>query len=167
VAAGHTVTATSASKAWNLPGLKCAQLIISNDADRATMTGLGPYAIHGASTLGVIANTAAFRAGRPWLDSVLAHLDANRHLLAELLATHLPDVRHALPEGTYLAWLDCRRLGLPDAMADFFSDEADVVLVDGERCGAPGFVRLNFATTRPILTQMVTQMSAAVAALHA
>jgi cystathionine beta-lyase len=52
-------------------------------------------------------------------------------------------------------------------MADFFTEEAGVVLVDGERCGAPGFVRLNFATTRPILTRIVTQMGAAVAARHA
>ncbi len=163
-AAAHTVTATSASKAWNLPGLKCAQLIISNDADRAVLESLGPWATLGASTLGVIANTASYADGRPWLDAVLAYLDRNRTLLAELLAAHLPAVCYTPPEGTYLAWLDCRPLGLPSALGDFFLEHADVALVDGARCGASGegFVRLNIATTAAILTRIVEQMAAAV-----
>jgi cystathionine beta-lyase len=165
VSAGHTITATSASKAWNLPGLKCAELILSNDTDRRRFDELGPFATHGASTLGVVANIVAFRDGRPWLDEVVEHLGGNRRLLAELLAEHLPEVRYTPPEGTYLAWLDCRALGLPEAIGDFFTDEAGVVPVDGARCGPPGqgFVRLNFATTRPILTEMVERMAAAAA----
>ena len=67
VTAEHTLTATSASKAWNLPGLKCAQVVLSNDADRDTWAGIGPLAEHGAATLGVIANTAAYENGGPWL----------------------------------------------------------------------------------------------------
>jgi cystathionine beta-lyase len=162
--AAHTVTATSASKAWNLPGLKCAQLIVSNDADRAVLESLGPWATLGTSTLGAVANTAAFAHGGPWLDAVLAYLDRNRHLLVELLATHLPGVQYTPPEGTYLAWLDCRPLGLPSGLGDFFLEHADVALVDGARCGTPGegFVRLNIATTAAILTRIVEQMSAAV-----
>jgi len=162
--AAHTVTATSASKAWNLAGLKCAQLIVSNDADRAVLESLGPWATRGASSLGVVANTAAYAHGRPWLDAVLTYLDHNRKLLAELLATHLPEVRHTPPEGTYLAWLDCRRLGLPAALGDFFLEHADVALVDGARCGPPGegFVRVNIATTAALLARIVEQMAAAV-----
>jgi cysteine-S-conjugate beta-lyase len=162
--AAHTVTATSASKAWNLPGLKCAQLIVSNDADRGVLESLGPWANLGTSTLGAVANTAAFARGRPWLDAVLAYLDRNRHLLAELLDALLPDVRYTPPEGTYLAWLDCRDLGLPSALDDFFLEHAGVALVDGARCGPPGqgFVRLNIATTAAILTRVVEQMAAAV-----
>ena len=162
--AAHTVTATSASKAWNLPGLKCAQLIVSNDADRAVLESLGPWATRGASTLGVVANTAAFAHGRGWLDAVLAYLDRNRHLLAELLGALLPDVRYTPPEGTYLAWLDCRALGLPSQLGSFFLEHADVALVDGARCGPPGegFVRLNVATTAAILTRVVEQMAATV-----
>jgi cystathionine beta-lyase len=162
--AAHAVTATSASKAWNLPGLKCAQLIVSNDADRAALEALGPWATGGASSLGVVANTAAFAGGRPWLDAVLAYLDRTRCVLAELLDDVLPDVRYTPPEGTYLAWLDCRPLGLPTALGDFFLEHADVALVDGARCGPPGegFVRLNIATTTVILTRIVEQMAAAV-----
>lgn len=164
VAAGHTVTAASASKAWNLAGLKCAQLIVSNDRDRERMVELGPFATHGASTLGVIANTVAYRHGRPWLDEVLAILDGNRRLLGELLAEHLSAVHYRSPEGTYLAWLDCRSLELPTALGEFFDTQAGVVMVDGARCGSTGagFVRLNFATTPALLTEMVTRMATAV-----
>jgi len=167
VTAAHAVTATSTSKAWNLPGLKCAQLIV-NDADRAHLESLGPYAINSASTLGVVASTAAFTRGRPWLDDIVTYLDGSRHLLADLLGEHLPDVGYTAPEGTYLTWLDCRRLGLPDALADFFLERADVAIVDGARCGTPGrgFVRLNIATSRPILTQVVARMAGAARREH-
>jgi cystathionine beta-lyase len=110
-AAGHAVTATSASKAWNLPGLACGQLILSNDADRAAFAALPSAATHGTSPLGAVAAAAAYADGGPWLEGVLAHLDGNRHALAQLLAEHLPDARFDLPEGTYLAWLDLRALG--------------------------------------------------------
>lgn len=164
VTAGHTVTATSASKAWNLPGLKCAQVILSNDADRDRWDQLGVFATHGASNLGVVANTVAFRQGRPWLTDVLAYLDGNRALLGDLLAEHLPGVGYTPPEGTYLAWLDCRSLGLPGEPAAFFAEEARVELTEGSRCGeeGAGYVRLNFATATPILRRMVTQMGDAV-----
>ncbi len=163
-AAGHTVTAASASKAWNLPGLKCAQMIISNPTDRQTWEDMGMFAAHGASTLGVVANAVAYREGGPWLADVLAYLDGNRKLLADLVADHLPGVLYTPPEGTYLAWLDCRALGLPEDTAEFFAEHAGVDLVDGARCGAQGagFVRLNFATTSDILVRMVSQMGEAV-----
>jgi cysteine-S-conjugate beta-lyase len=169
VTAGHTLTATSASKAWNLPGLKCAQLIASNEADRVLLEELGSKATRGPSTLGAVANTAAFTAGRPWLNEVLAYLDGNRRALVELLAANLPDVGYTPPEGTYLTWLDCRALGLPVALGDFFLEHADVALVDGARSGAPGagFVRLNIATSRPILTRIVERMAAAIHAYGA
>lgn len=162
--AGHTVTATSASKGWNLPGLKCGQLIVSNETDRERVAKLGTTISHGTSTLGALANAVAYRDGRDWFDAVLAYLDTNRHLLAELLAAHLPDIDYTPPEGTYLAWLDCRSLNLPMDVSAFFVDEAGVALIDGARCGPPGngFVRLNFATSRPLLERIVIQMADAV-----
>lgn len=162
VTAGHTVTAASASKAWNLPGMKCAQLILSNDADIETWSRVGMMAEHGAANLGVIANTAAFSAGGQWLDEVLAYLDGNRQLLAELVAEHLPGVSYMPPEGTYLAWLDCREVGLTEP-AEFFLENAGVAMTDGNRCGQAGvgFVRCNFATPRPILIQKLEQMGMA------
>lgn len=161
VTAGHTVTATSASKAWNLPGLKCAQLVLSNAADAARWREVGEETEHGASTLGVLANTAAYRDGGAWLGDLVSYLDGNRRLLAELVAEQLPGVRLTPPEGTYLAWLDCRALGLGDSPAPFFAEHAGVALTDGPACGAAGagFVRYNLATPRPILRTTLTRLA--------
>jgi cystathionine beta-lyase len=165
VTAGHTVTSTSASKAWNLPGMKCSQLVLSNDADLEKWSKVGLMAEHGAANLGVIANIAAFSAGGQWLDEVLAYLDGNRVLLGEMLAEHLPQVKYVQPEGTYLAWLDCRELDLGDQPAQFFLENAGVAMTDGAMCGevGKGFARYNFATPRPIMRQSIEQIARALA----
>ncbi len=165
--AAHTLTATSASKAWNIPGLKCAQLIVSNDDHQASMKDIAFIVSHGAATPGVAANTAAYRDGGEWLEDVLSYIDGNRALLRELLATHLPEVTYREPEGTYIAWLDAR--GLPDIKGDrswaqFFSDEAKVGLTDGALCGEAGVghLRLMLSTPHHILEKIVIAMAAAV-----
>jgi cystathionine beta-lyase len=160
-AAAHTVTATSASKAWNLPGLKCAQVIVDPAELEAWQRVAAPAPVT-ASTLGMVANTAAYRAGAAWLDSVLGYLDRNRRALAELLETHLPEVGYRPPEGTYLAWLDCRWLaGGAGPLDAYFQQRAGVAVVDGVHCGEAGrgHVRLNFATPLPILERIVTRMA--------
>jgi cystathionine beta-lyase len=164
VTAKHTITATSASKAWNLPGLKAAQLITSNPADEELYQIFGFAVLHGASTPGVIAATAAYTDGRQWLGEVVDYLDGNRRTLQALLAEHLPEVTFCLPDATYIAWLDCSQLGIDGSIADFFRIEAGVALTDGALCGR-GFekhVRLIFAMPRPILERAVLQMAAAV-----
>jgi cysteine-S-conjugate beta-lyase len=167
-AANHSVTGTAASKGWNLPGLKCAQLILTNDADAAIWAEGGFTFEHGTSILGVRASAAAYRDGSDWLADVVGYLDGSRELLAGLLAEHLPEIRYQPPEGTYLAWLDCRDL-FPDGSiqvspAEFFRATGRVLLTDGAACGdaGRGHVRLNFATPRPILTEIVRRMAAAV-----
>jgi cystathionine beta-lyase len=166
-AASHTITATSASKAWNLPGLKCAQLILSNDADAATWADSrrSMTVEHGASNPGMIANTAAYTDGRGWLADVVAYLDGNRALMVELVAEHLPGVEYLPPEGTYLAWLDCRALELGDHPAEFFLEHARVAGTDGALCGdaGAGAVRFNLAMPRPILRTAVERMGAVLA----
>ncbi|HZK60332.1 MAG TPA: aminotransferase class I/II-fold pyridoxal phosphate-dependent enzyme [Cryobacterium sp.] len=164
VTARHTITATSASKAWNLPGLKAAQLITSNPADEELYQACGPTILHGASTPGVIAATAAYTDGRGWLAEVIEYLDGNRHALRDLLAEHLPEVKFSLPDATYIAWLDCSGLGIDGSIADFFRAEAGVTLTDGALCGRgyANHVRLIFAMPRPILEQAVRNMADAV-----
>lgn len=165
--ARHTITATSASKAWNLPGLKTAQFITTNPADEEVYQVFGFAVVHGASTPGVLAATAAYAEGGQWLAEVVDYLDGNRVLLRDLLAEHLPEVGYEVPEATYIAWLDCSRLGITGSVADFFRDHAGVTLTDGSLCGA-GFAdhaRLIFAMPRPILEQAVLQMKAAVSRL--
>jgi cystathionine beta-lyase len=163
-AAAQAVTATAASKGWNLPGLKCAQLILTNDADAATWAEHGFMFEHGASTPGVRASTAAYRAGGGWLADVVGYLDGSRGLLAGLLAEQLPAIGYQPPEGTYLAWLDCRDLGIDDSPAEFFLAKARVLLTAGAACGdaGRGHVRLNFATPRPVLAEIVHRMAEAV-----
>ena len=168
---------SSASKAWNLAGLKAA-LLIAGEGAVDDLARIPEEVSHGPSHLGVIAHTAAFTAGDAWLDALLAGLDENRALLGPLLAEHLPAVRWQPPEGTYLAWLDCRALGLHDpddpggpgetidvsGPARFFLDEAGVALTSGHVFGhgGAGHVRLNLATRPEIVTEAVTRMGAAV-----
>lgn len=161
--AAHTVTATAASKAWNIAGLKCAQIILTNDDDLARWPEVGVQPMHGASLLGVVANTAAYSAGRAWLAETVDYLDGNRRVLKDLVAEHLPEVGLAAPDGTYLAWLDCRALGIEETPADFFRKHAGVATVDGGTCGraGDGFVRFNFALSAPVLTEALERMGAA------
>jgi cystathionine beta-lyase len=162
-AASHALTATSASKAWNLPGLKCAQVILTNEPDRQRWEEMGFFASHGASNPGVVANIAAFRHGETWLDEVLDYLDDGRYLLAGLLDRHLPQVRYRPPDGTYLAWLDCSAMDLPDSPGALVTDRARITVVDGPAFGdgGPGAFRFNFATPHPILTEMIERIAAA------
>ena len=161
-AAGHTLTATSASKAWNLPGLKCAQVVLTNDADRKRWADLGVFASHGASNPGVVANIAAFRHGEAWLDEVIGYLDDSRRLLADLVRRQLPGVRYRPPDGTYLAWLNCAALDLPQSPGELITERARITVVDGPAfgTGGAGAFRFNFATPQPILSEMVGQIAA-------
>jgi cysteine-S-conjugate beta-lyase len=162
-AASHTLTATSASKAWNLPGLKCAQVILTSEPDRLRWEQMGFFASHGASNAGVVANIAAFRHGEPWLDEALSYLDESRQLLAGLLRRHLPQICYRPPDGTYLAWLDCAAMDLPDSPGILVTDRAHITVVDGPAFGAggAGAFRFNFATPQPILTEMIERIAAA------
>src|SRR5258706_14830921 len=146
-ATSHTLTSTSASKAWNLPGLKCAVVILSNEPDKQHWEEMGVFASHGASNPGVVANIAAFRHGEPWLDEVLAYLDDSRQLLGGRLSRTLPTVRYRPPDGTYLAWLDCTALDLAESPGVLWTDRARVSVMDWPACCASGAVsfRLDFA----------------------
>ncbi|MBA3367575.1 MAG: aminotransferase class I/II, partial [Geodermatophilaceae bacterium] len=120
----------------------------------------------GTSNPGLIANAAAYRSAGPWLDEVLGYLDGNRLRLGELVAQRLPGVVYRPPEGTYLGWLDCTALAeLGDRPGSFFADHAGVVFTEGEDCGdaGRGCVRLNLATPRPILDEIVNRMASALA----
>ena len=165
-AARQAITAVSASKAWNLAGLKCAQLVFTRPDDLQRWREVGHFAGNSTSTLGVVAHTAAWRDGDAWLEPVLGYLQGNRDLLGRLLRQHLPQVGYIEAQGTYLAWLDCRALRLDGAPHLFFRRHARVALTDGAECGdgGEGHVRLNFAMPRPLLVEAVQRMAAAVAA---
>ncbi|MEV0638239.1 aminotransferase class I/II-fold pyridoxal phosphate-dependent enzyme [Streptomyces sp. NPDC050619] len=152
----------SASKAWNLAGLKAA-LAIAGPGAAADLARMPEEVGHGPSHLGVIAHTAALREGTAWLDALLAGLDGNRRLLTDLLAEHLPAVVHRPGEATYLAWLDCRALALGDDPADAFLHRGRVAVNSGLPfgTGGAGHVRLNLATSPEIIEEGVRRMAAA------
>jgi cystathionine beta-lyase len=152
----------SASKAWNLAGAKAAVLVAGEGAAR-DLDRLPWVVSHGPSHLGVIAHTAALREGEEWLDALLAGLAGNRRLVASLLAEHLPGLSWTPPAATYLAWLDCRSTGLGDDPAGAFLERSRVAVNDGREfgTGGAGHVRLNFATSREVLTAAVGLMAAA------
>lgn len=150
----------SASKAWNLAGIKAAIVVAGADAT-ADLARIPTWIAFGASHLGLLAHTAALREGGSWLDDLIAALDANRHLLGQLLVEHLPAVAYRPPQGTYLTWLDCRALDLGDDPAQRFLGEGRVALNPGPSFGpgGDGHVRLNIATTPEILTEAVRRMA--------
>ncbi|WP_369830721.1 MalY/PatB family protein [Mycobacterium sp. 1245805.9] len=178
--AENALALTSASKAWNLSGLKAALAIAGPEA-AADLRRMPEEVSHGPSHLGVIAHAEAFRGGGEWLDGLLGGLDANRTLLGDLVAEHLPGVKYQWPQGTYLAWLDCRELGFDEdaagglaVVADmagparWFRDHARVALSSGHvfGTGGAGHVRLNFATSKAILTEAISRMSRALARIR-
>ncbi|WP_371525217.1 pyridoxal phosphate-dependent aminotransferase [Streptomyces sp. NBC_01283] len=153
----------SASKAWNLAGIKAALAVAGPEA-AADLARLPEEVSHGPSHLGIIAHTAALRDGGDWLDALLSGLDDNRRLLASLLAEHVPAVGYTPAQGTFLAWLDCRELGLGDDPAEVLLRRGRVALNSGSTfgTGGEGFVRLNLAASPDVLTEAVRRMASAV-----
>ena len=159
---GPDVSLVSASKAFNLAGLKCAQMVVGSQATADRLKERMPMEVtYSASHLGVIAQIAAYNDGDGWLDETLAQISTNAHLLGDLLAREIPAIRYTPPEASYLAWLDCRELGLGDAPAIAFREQGRVALNDGCEFGTQGrgFVRLNLATTPDVIEEAVARMA--------
>jgi len=157
------VSLVSASKAFNLAGLKCAAVVTGSDPMRAVTARLPPDGRWRVGQFGLLATVAAMTDGDPWLDALLATLHLRRTQLADLLAQRLPAVHWQPPEATFLAWLDCRAAGDGTAPRDLCLERGRVGLEPGPAFGAPGsgWVRLNFGTSAEILDQAVTRMVAA------
>lgn len=160
---GNAFSIVSASKAWNLAGVKAA-LIVAGEEATSDLARLPEVVGHGPSHLGVIAHATAYREGGPWLDGLHDDLAANRELLGKLLAEHLPTVRWRAPSAMFLTWLDCRDLDLGDDPAEGFLERGRVALNSGLPFGrgGAGHVRLNYATTPEILTEAIERMARAV-----
>jgi cystathionine beta-lyase len=156
------VSLTSASKAFNVAGLKSALIVTASEHAHDLVAGIGDQHDH-SGLLGAIAAEAAFTDGDLWLDAVLAQLDANRAWLTSELPARLPGVAWRPPRATFLAWLDCSELGLGDEPADVFLTRGRIALGPGLDYGpeGAGHVRLNFATSPEHLDQALTRMQAA------
>ena len=151
----------SPSKGWNLAGLKSALVMAGPGAVR-DLRRLHEVHTHGSSHVGAIAHVAAMDEGLEWLARLVGELDANRALLGRLLSEHLPSVRWTRPEATYLAWLDCRALGLGHDPAAAFRTRGRVALGSGPAYGRDagrGFARLNLATCPEVVEEAVRRMA--------
>lgn len=161
--ASNTITFMAPSKTFNLAGLYASIAIISNLELAESLNRVKRGIISGPDLLALTAARAAYKDGDVWLQELLVYLQANRDWLAEVLPERLPGVRYCKPEGTYLAWLDWRDVGLGMNPQQFLLKEAKVGLNDGLEYGqdGEGFVRLNFGTQRALLNEAIERMSAA------
>ncbi|HWM75358.1 MAG TPA: aminotransferase class I/II-fold pyridoxal phosphate-dependent enzyme [Nocardioides sp.] len=158
--ADHTVAVVAASKAFNTAGLRCAQLVVPDQAARDGLFA-APDALNDSwSALGVVAAVAAYTRGDEWLAALVERLDGQRRLLAELLATHLPQARMRPLEATYLVWLDLRAYGQADPAAVALR-QGRVRVAPGHdyQPGLEGHIRLNIATSRDRLTEIVHRLA--------
>lgn len=163
--AARTVTLNSATKSFNIPGLRCAVLAFGSAGLRERFHKRIPARLLGSpNSFGIDATVAAWTDSQPWLDRVMAYLLANRDHIARRIATDVPGVKFYVPEATFLGWMDCAALKLPVSAHKFFHDQAKVAFNPGEtfdpQCAQ--YARFNFATSRKIVDEILDRMSAAV-----
>jgi cystathionine beta-lyase len=158
--AERAYTFNSASKGWNIAGLKCGLTVAGSQASADLLTER--WAALLASHHGVLASVAAFTKALDWLDAAVAQLDENRALLVGLLAAHLPEVGYVPGSASFLAWLDCGKLGLGEDPAAHFLAAGRVALTPGPFFGThgSGFARLNIGTSPELISEAVHRMAA-------
>ena len=162
-AADHGIALVSASKTFNLAGLGCAQIVTASDRARKAVADL-PFSARHPGHLGTIASEAAYLEGDRWLDDVLAVIDHNRRLLADLLAEALPEARYAPPAAGYLAWIDLDAYGLGADPAAPILEHGRVAFSSGPMFGSggEGHVRVNAGTSPGLLRMAVERMAVAI-----
>jgi cysteine-S-conjugate beta-lyase len=155
----RTVTVTSASKTFNIAGLRWAVLHAGHGGLHHILATLGNQYFGAPNLMAVAATEEAWTSGEEWLEEVLGVIDENRYLLGELLDEHLPGAVYEVPDATYLAWVDCRPLGLGHDPASVFA-ERGVEVSPGPNFGVEGLghVRINLATSPAVLRRIVAVM---------
>jgi cystathionine beta-lyase len=166
--AHHTITLMAPSKTYNIAGLQCSFAIIPNREMRKRYIKSHQGLVSWVNLMGLVAAKAAYQEGSEWLVQLLDYLEGNRHYLVEHVRQYMPGVQVWAPEGTYLAWLDCRQAGIEGNPYRFFLEKGRVALGDGETFGrgGEGFVRLNFGCRRLTLQEGLERMCAALHVAH-
>jgi cystathionine beta-lyase len=169
--AQHSIVCSAPSKTFNLAGLNLSHLFVANTRRREElMRAMFRTGFFRANTMGTVACEAAYRFGAPWLEALLDYLRGNHAYLAQELQCHIPEIKVAPAESLFLAWLDCRGLGLNDKdLNDFMLREAGLWLNRGEEFGpgGEGHMRMNLGCRRALLEQALSQLKSAVEALRA
>jgi len=158
--AGRTITLIAPNKSFNVAGISCAIAVIPNQRLREQLEKARRGLVQHVGIMSYIITQAAYTEGEGWLENVVAYLQSNRDYTRDFVAHELPGIDMTEVEGTYLAWLDCRSLGLDESPQEFFLRQARVGMNDGARFGpgGEGFVRMNFATPRSNLTEALERM---------
>lgn len=160
----RTITLIAPTKTFNLPGLHCSIAIIPDEELRRRYTAARQGLVMWLNLMGLVAAEAAYRHGDEWLDQLLIYLEANRDFAVDFIRSEMPAIKIAKPQGTYLAWLDCRA-AIAGNPFQFFLEQAKVALSDGATYGpgGEGFVRLNFGCPRATLAEALQRMKRALA----
>lgn len=165
-AAAHSMTAISASKAFNIPGTKCCQVVLTSPEHREIWQRVGRWYEHQTSTLGVYASLAAYDHGAEWLEGALDYLRENIRLCIETLEERAPTVRILPPQASYLLWIDVRETALwatrgSDDVASEIRERCGVAVTDGRECGDVGLghIRFNAAMPRPVLRVAIQDLA--------
>ena len=161
----HSMMCTAPSKTFNLAGMATSNLFIPDpEMRRKFRSELLDVGQENMNRLGLFACRAAYEGGGEWLDQLIGYLAGNLALVRDFCKNRVPQIQLVEPEGTYLAWLDCRELGMTDdELMAFFSDEAKVWLDPGTHSGeqGSGFMRFNLGSSRSVISQALDQIEAA------
>ena len=154
-----SIVVTSSSKGWNIAGLKCAIIVTQDAALFERLNAIAPATHYRASLLGAFASVAAFREGEPWLNKLMAQLDHNRNLVAELLKEKLPLAKTHMPHCSYLSWIDFSEYKLDVEPTVHFIEKGKVAFQPGIRFGEQWahYLRLNFATSPEIIEEAINR----------
>lgn len=161
--AANTITLLAPSKTFNIAGLKASVAVIENDELRKKFEAAQRGLVGWVNLMAQVAMQTAYEQGDAWLDALLVYLQGNRDYVTDFVEKELPGVRMAKPEGTYLAWLDCREAGIAGNPSEFFVKKARVAMNDGAWFGAggEGHVRFNFGSPRAVVEEALDRMKAA------
>lgn len=163
----QTISLFAPSKTFNIPGLSCSFMVIQNRDLRKAVKSAGEGLVDGVNLLGTTAALAAYQDCEEWRLELLRYLKVNRDFVYEYIQKHMPEIQMHKPEGTFLAWLDCRQTGIEGNPYKFFLNKARVAFNNGESFGAggKGFVRLNFGCPQSTLKTALDRMATAIKAL--
>lgn len=161
----HSMMCTAPSKTFNLAGMATSNLFIPDpEMRRKFRSELLDVGQENMNRMGLFACRAAYEGGGEWLDQLIGYLAGNLALVRDFCKNRVPQIQLVEPEGTYLAWLDCRELGMTDdELMAFFSNEAKVWLDPGTHSGeqGSGFMRFNLGSSRSVIAQALDQIEAA------
>ena len=159
--AARTITYHSATKTFNLGGIRIAVAVFGSEALQEQFRTLAERLLGGHNCLGIPLTRIAWQQCDDWITELVPYLQANRDFVTEFLAKRLPAIKYIPPQAAYFAWLDCSELDLPDSPFDYFLEHARVALSNGVDFGEIGknCVRLNYATPRKLLEQILNRLA--------